>query len=143
MAANNVESFRAAHSAFNNRDFDGAIGELAEGVIYEDHARSVRFTGPEEFRQFMEAWVTVFPDARITEAVYMDAGDTVISEFTGTGTNTGPIGPHPPTGRTMKLHFCEVMRYNAEGKAVSGGIYYDQLSMLQQLGLISAEAAAG
>jgi hypothetical protein len=34
----------------------------------------------------------------------------------------------------MNLRFCEVLRFDQQGQLVSGTIYYDQLSMLTQLG---------
>jgi hypothetical protein len=34
----------------------------------------------------------------------------------------------------MALPFCEILRYDREGRIVSGEIYYDSLSMLVQLG---------
>jgi hypothetical protein len=40
----------------------------------------------------------------------------------------------------MALPFCEVMRFDAVGKIVSGGIYYDQLTLLTQLDQTAAVA---
>jgi hypothetical protein len=37
---------------------------------------------------------------------------------------------------------CEIIRFDAEGRIVSGGIYYDQLSMLTQLGHAQGGGAA-
>ena len=47
------------------------------------------------------------------------------------------------TGRTIRIPFCEIMTFNEEGQIVSGAAYYDQLSMMIQLGHAQpAEAAA-
>jgi hypothetical protein len=40
----------------------------------------------------------------------------------------------PATGRRMDLPFCEVARYDAEGRIVQGEVYYDLMSMMVQLG---------
>jgi predicted ester cyclase len=67
--------------------------------------------------------------------------DQVVIEFTGRGTNTGPLhmptGDVPPTGRNTELRFCEVFQIK-DRKIVSLHAYYDLMTMLQQLGLVPA-----
>jgi steroid delta-isomerase-like uncharacterized protein len=137
----NVERFRATHQAFNRRDFDAVLDAFAEDAVYEDCARNTTFRGRDGFRQFIEGWVEAFPDANVASASYIDAGDVVIAEFTGRGTQTGPLGPLPATGKRLNLPFCEILRFNAQGKIVSGSAYYDQLTMLTQLGHAQARQA--
>src|SRR5215813_2941077 len=101
MASTNTETFRSAHQAFNGRDFDAVVDVMTDGFTYEDRARGVSFTGREGFKQFMQAWVTAFSDAAVTAPVYTDGGSTVVAEFVGRGTNDGPLGDLPATGRQM------------------------------------------
>ena len=143
MASKNVETFRAAHQAFNRRDFDAVVKAMAEDLAYHDRARGATFSGRDGFREFMQGWVTAFSNAEVSEPNYIDAGDTVIAEFIARGVNDGPLGPLPKTGRQMNLHFCEILRFDDKGQIVSGNLYYDQLSMMTQLGHAQpAEAAA-
>lgn len=143
MASKNVETFTAAHRAFNRRDFDAILNLLTEDFTYRDHARDVTFTGHLGFREFIQGWVTAFSNAEVTEPKYSDAGNTVIAEFVGRGTNDGPLGPLPRTGKQMNVPFCEIMTFNEKGQIVSGGAYYDQMSIMVQLGHAQpAEAAA-
>jgi steroid delta-isomerase-like uncharacterized protein len=134
----NVETFRAAHQAFNRRDFDAVVRALGDDFVYKDNARGVTFTGRNGFREFMTGWTKAFSDAEVSEPVYIDGGDVVVAEFTGRGTNDGPFGPAAPTRRHMSLPFCEIFRFDRAGKMISGGLYYDQLSLLAQLGLAPA-----
>jgi len=145
MASQNVETFRAAHEAFNRRDFDGVVSKMAEGITYRDQARNVTFTGRNGFKEFMQGWAEAFSNVAVTDPTYLDAGDTVIAQFMGRGVNDGAFGPHPATGREIDVPFCEFMRFDDNGQIVSGGIYYDQLTMMTQLGHIepSAKGAAG
>jgi steroid delta-isomerase-like uncharacterized protein len=142
MASRNVEYFRSAHQAFNRRDYDEAVSRLTPGCIYRDQATGQTFTGKEDFKEFMRGWVKSFSDGTVAEPNYIDAGDTVIAEFRGRGTNDGQIGDLSATGRRMDTPFCEIMHFNAEGDIVSGCIYYDQLSILTQLGLAQAPTGA-
>lgn len=142
MASRNVETFRAAHQAFNRRDFDAVVSAMAEEVTYQDRARNITFAGRKGFKEFMEGWVTAFSNAQVSEATYIDAGDVVIAQFTGRGSNDGPLGPLPATGKQLNLQFCEILRFNDNGQIVSGAAYYDQLSLLVQLGHAQAPQPA-
>ena len=51
-------------------------------------------------------------------------------------------GSMTPTGRKMSLPFCEIVRFDKEGRMVSGGCYYDQYTLLAQLGHIQPLAVA-
>jgi steroid delta-isomerase-like uncharacterized protein len=134
MASRNVETFTAAHRAFNSRDFDAVVTAMAENVVYQDRARDTTFRGRAGFKDFMQGWVASFSDAQVTEPTYTDAGDTVIAQFVGRGVNDGPIGPLPATGKPARFNFCEILRFNDKGQVISGDAYYDQLSILAQLG---------
>ena len=134
MASRNVETFRTAHEAFNRHDFEAVVSAMAEGVTYQDRALDVTFRGTTGFKEFMQGWVTAFPNAEISEPVYIDAGDTVIAQFVGRGINDGPLGPLPATGKPVSFNFCEILRFNGNGQVVSGDAYYDRLSILVQLG---------
>ena len=81
-------------------------------------------------------------EGHITNPEYIDAGDVVVAQFTVEGTNDGPFGSLKPTGRKMSLAFCEVCHFDKQGRIVSGGCYYDQYTLLTQLGHIEPLAAA-
>lgn len=134
MASKNVETFRAAHEAFNRRDFDAVVSAMADEFTYHDRARGVTFRGPNGFRDFIQGWVAAFSNAEVFEPEYIDGGDVVVAQFTGRGANDGSLGSLPPTGKQLNLHFCEIIRFNDKGQMLLGAAYYDQLSMLVQLG---------
>ena len=73
---------------------------------------------------------------------YIDAGSTVIAQFTAERNNDGPLGPLAPTGRKMSLAFCEICRLDRQGKIVSGDCYYDQYTLLTKPGHIEPLAVA-
>jgi steroid delta-isomerase-like uncharacterized protein len=142
MASKNVETLQATHESWNRRDFQGVVRNSVEGLAYTDHGRSLTLNTRDKFREWTEAWAKAFSDGRITNPEYIDAGDIVITQFTVEGTNDGPFGSLPPTGRRMSLPFCEVCNFDKEGRVVSAGCYYDQYTLLTQLGHIQPLAAA-
>ena len=143
MATNNVEALRAAHESWNCRDFAGLVRNAAEGLVYTDNARGLKLNSRDKFLEWTEAWAKAFSDGQITNPEYIDAGDIVVARFTVEGTNDGPLGSLPPTGGRMSLPFCEICHFDKQGRISSGSCYYDQYTLLTQLGHIQplAEAA--
>jgi len=142
MSAKNVKTLRAAHESWNKRDFAGVIDNAAENLAYTDYARVITLNTPEKFREWAEGWAKAFSDGRITNPQYTDAGNIVVAQFTFSGTNDGPLGSMKPTGRKTSLPFCEICHFDKQGRIVSGGCYYDQYTLLTQLGHIQPLAVA-
>ena len=142
MASNNVETFRAAHDNFNRRALDKAIETFTDDFVYTDHPRGRTYTKQAFKDEFMTGWITAFSDAAVTDREYIDAGNVVVCRFTGRGTNDGPMENAPATGRTLSLPFCEILRFDAQGRPTAGEALYDQVTILAQLGLLPAPATA-
>ena len=137
MESRNVETHRAGHEAFNRRDFGAMVRDYAERISWIDRALGITFTTPQEFTtDFLAGWVDASSDCRVTDAQYADAGDAVVARFTVRGTNDGPLGPFPATGNEWSLPICELWHFDTDGRVVGGEIYYDQVSLLTQLGLM-------
>ena len=142
MASKNVDTLRAAHESWYRRDFDATVSAMTENLSYADNARGLILRTREEFSEWVKAWARAFSDGKITDARYVDAGDTVVAQFTAEGTNDGPFGTFSASGRRMDLKFCEIWQFDASGQMISGGIYYDQFTLLTQLGHTQQAAAA-
>ena len=142
MASRNIEIFKSDHQAFNRRDFDAIVNTMAEDVIYRDRARGVTFRGRTGFKEFMQSWVAAFSNYEISEPKYIDGGDVVVAQFVARGVNDGPLGPLPATGKQVSFDFCEIVRFNDKGQVIAGDAYYNQLSMMVQLGHAQAPQAA-
>jgi steroid delta-isomerase-like uncharacterized protein len=142
MSAKNVKTLRAAHESWNKRDFAGVISNVAEDLTYTDHGRNITLNSREKFREWTEGWAKAFSDGHLTDPQYINAGDIVVAQFTAEGTNDGPLGSMKPTGRKISLPFCEIFHFDKQGRIVSGGCYYDQYTLLTQLGHIQPLAAA-
>ena len=122
--------------AANRRDWEAIRSRYAPDVVYTDHARGETIHGVEAVIEDYRAWTEAFSDGRIEEAVFDQAGDLSVARFIGRGTQDGPLGPFPPTGEMAETSFCDVARFNDDGQIVAEDFYYDQLSMLTQLGHI-------
>jgi steroid delta-isomerase-like uncharacterized protein len=132
---------RAAHEAFNSRDWEAMRALVAPDTIYDDHPRGLTLQGVDNFVAWVQEWAAGMSDARIEEARYLDAGTHSVCMFRGRGINDGPMGPANATGRPLDLAFCEILRVE-DGRVTGGDAYYDALTMLSQLGVVQAPAAA-
>ena len=143
MAARNVETYRAGHQAFNQRDFEAMTRQYTENITWIDHSQNRTFKTPQEFRDdFLAGWIRAGSDIHITDPRYIDAGDTVVCTFTVVGTHDGPLGQFPASGRGFTLPLCEMWHFNSSGRVVGGDLYYDQVSLLTQLGLMPQPSGA-
>jgi steroid delta-isomerase-like uncharacterized protein len=137
MEASNVETYRAGHEAFNQRNFEAMTKHYADSIAWTDHPQGRTFRTPQEFRDdFLPGWVKASSDIRIVDPRYLDAGPTMVSTFTVVGTHDGPLGPFPATGKQFALPLCEMWHFDPAGRVVGGDLYYDQVSLLTQLGLM-------
>jgi steroid delta-isomerase-like uncharacterized protein len=137
MASSNIETYREGHQAFNRRDFDSMVKHYADRISWTDRAQGQTFRTPQEFKDnFLTGWVQAFPDCRVTDPQYIDGGRTVFAVFTATGTHSGPLGPLQATGKKISVPLCEMWHFDANGKVVGGDLYYDQVTLLSQLGLM-------
>jgi SnoaL-like domain len=143
MSSMNIETYRAGHAAFNQRDFEAMVRHYADSISWTDRARGLTFETPLEFKNvFLAGWVEASRDIRITDPQYIDAGQTVVCTFTVVGTHDGPLGPFPATSKEFALPLCEMWHFDSSGRVVGGDLYYDQVSLLMQLGLMPQPSAA-
>ena len=137
MSSRNVEIHRAGHEAFNKRDFEAMTKEYADSIEWTDHAQGRTFRTPQAFKDdFVPGWVRASSDIRITDPRYLDAEHASVCTFTVAGTHDGPLGPFPATGKQFVLQLCELWRCDQSGRVIGGDLYYDQVSLLTQLGLM-------
>ena len=93
--------------------------------------------GPEGMRAFFGMYITAFPDIKSEEIHAVAEGDRVCLHWRCTGTNTGPLGPMPATGKKVDFQGMEVHRI-ADGKIQDTWVTWDKVGMLQQLGVMPA-----
>ena len=62
---------------------------------------------------------------KVTETRAIDAGDTVILQYVGRGTNDGPMGPIQATGRRVSVPFVDIVHFDSQGKIDRGETYFD------------------
>lgn len=75
-----------------------------------------------------------FPEQEITFQLYAD-GDTVLEEWRGKGTNTGPFLNMPATNKYVDYSGVTIFVLK-DNKIISRRSYSDSMKLMKQLGLI-------
>ncbi|MCZ7526555.1 MAG: ester cyclase [Acidimicrobiia bacterium] len=119
-------------------DVDAAIAAYAPDVAY--HSPMLRDLPPDlspldAIRQFMGATKGAFSDFAYTVEAVVAEDDTVAVLYRWSGTNDGPLGGLPPTGRHVSSAGAIVCRV-ADGRIVEQWDIDDRLDVLSQLGLL-------
>jgi steroid delta-isomerase-like uncharacterized protein len=90
--------------------------------------------GVDGFKQMISGLLAAFPDLHLTIDDQIQAGDKVATRWSAEGTNRGPFGAVPATGRRVRVNGLILDRV-AGGKVVERWEQWDQMGMMQQLGL--------
>jgi predicted ester cyclase len=78
-----------------------------------------------------------FPDIQFTIEELLADGDTVVARTTAHGIQTGEFQGIPATGAAVTSSGIAIYRLTG-GKIVEQWLEYDQLGLLQQLGVVPA-----
>ena len=87
-------------------------------------------------KMYLSGFLNAFPDSQFTIDDMIAEGDRVATKKTFTGTHTADFGEIPATGKSVTLQFVDIMRVR-DGKIIEHWLSMDQLSFLQQLGVVA------
>lgn len=142
----NKELVQRFASAINAADWDALDELLTEDFRRHSQATpDVQVNSREEFKQLQESFLESIPDQHISEEMLIAEGDKVACYATYSGTQTGPMGEFPITGKPVEIKFLSIFRIE-EGRIAELWVEWDNLAMLAQLGLYPPpppEAAPG
>ena len=138
------EAFERGTETFNAHDLKGFAELLADDVVFEEPG-GLRGKGKEACAEFFGGWFGAFPDAHVDVHDLHILDNVAVEEGTFSGTHDGvlhgPSGDIPPTGRSVRVGYIQVLRFR-DGKHVSFNLMFDRLSMLEQLGLVPTPGSA-
>ena len=118
--------------------------ELAEQLYARDFVNHGihRDAGLEEDQAALKGWHQAFSDITIVLEKLIAEGDLVAIYWIARGTNTGTGNGLPATGKKAELAGITFWRI-VDGKIREEWSAFDQLSMMQQLGLLPSQKASG
>ena len=134
-AEDNKATNRRFYEEVINQKQLAAADEIA-GANYVSHSFPPGLPpGREGLKAFVGAFHAAFADGHILIHQMVAEGDTVATRLTFHGTHTGDFMGIPPTGKQVAVPALDMARF-ADGKLVEHWGGPDQMSLMQQLGVV-------
>ena len=129
---------------YNAGDLDGVMDLYAEDAV--QNMPDGTFVGRDAIRDRLAQELIAFPDVNHVVRSFVEQGDAFCDEWTFEGTHTAPLrlpdgSELPPTGKRIEIKGMELVLVR-DGKVILNTLYYDNLAVAAQLGVIPAGAAA-
>ena len=126
---------------FNQKNLDACDELMAEDYVENapapfEQAAPGRVNGPHAMRETARWLIDQFPDITMAIEAIVAEGDIVVVRVLSEGTNLGPMGPMPPTGKRFSARQSHWYRI-VDGKLAEHWVTRDDLTAMLQLGVIS------
>ncbi len=136
-AEENKTIVRRFYDAYNANDLDAAEAALAENFQFHNPTPGLP-PGRAGYRLGGEMFARAFPDHNSTIEVQVAEGDWVVTRGMFSGTHQGDMPGLPTTGKRMNVPYLAMDRVE-HGKIVERYEQFDQMMMLQQLGVMPGQ----
>lgn len=126
-------------AAINARDREGLARVVTADVVRHSPATpDVRVASFDDLWSFLEQDFAAIPDSVVTLETLVAEGDLVACWATYSGSQTGPMGPFPPSNERVSMDFCGILRIR-DGRIAKIRVLWDNVDMLTQLGHMPVE----
>jgi steroid delta-isomerase-like uncharacterized protein len=105
-----------------------------EAIARGQYGPNQHIRGPEEFEEFVDRIRGSFSEMRVNVEDIFGVDDKVVLRWSGEMTHTGDALGFPATNKRIKVSGITIARF-ANGQIVEGWDNWDQLAMLEQLGV--------
>ncbi len=144
-----TEQNKAISRRFYAETFESGNMAYVDEVMdpnFVDHDAFNPMGNREGFKQAVIPFRAALPDIKVNVNDLIAEGDKVVIRVSIQGTHTGTLimGPDsslPATGKSITVTGIDIMEF-ANGKIVEHWGEFDQMGMMQQLGLLPAPAQA-
>jgi steroid delta-isomerase-like uncharacterized protein len=126
--------------AFNAGDLDGVAAVFDPNAVVHNSGAPDPLN-LEGFKQLAAVFLAAFPGGKHSIEDMIVEGDKVVTRITYRGTHTGDLMGIPPTGKQVATSAMTIDQI-ANGKIVETWRLFDQMGMMQQLGVIPAPEQA-
>ena len=125
-------------TAWNSGDAEKVASFCTDDCVFENLGGDDVHRGQEEIEAWATAVLAAIPDFKLEVKSFFVAGDWVGCEWVETGTQTGAMGAHPPTGKSFSVTGASILELR-EGKISREALYWDSATFLRQLGRTAEE----
>jgi steroid delta-isomerase-like uncharacterized protein len=120
---------------YNAHDAEAAAAFFAPDAIFHDTGAAQPLVGSQAIAALYHRHYRGIPDAHVRVDRVVAEHDTVMVEWTSSGTHRGKLLGIPPTGKYVSFKGVSVLRYRG-GLVIAGTRIWDMAGLLRQLGLL-------
>src|ERR1700674_5855936 len=110
-------------------------------VTHDPAAPGGEIRGLDGIKELVSMYRNAFPDTELEIKDLILDGNKVAARITASGTHKGALMGIAPTGKRVSISGTSITHFR-DGKQVESWASYDQLGMLQQLGVMPSFQAA-
>ena len=133
-AEENKAIARRGYEAINQKNLD-SLDEVVTSDITDHDPAPGQDPGLEGVREYFSSLHTAFPDFQLNVEDMIAEADKVVARVSASGTHQGEFMGIDPTGNRVTITGIDILRI-AEGKIVERWGNFDDLGMMQQLGVV-------
>jgi steroid delta-isomerase-like uncharacterized protein len=130
-------SIQRLYDLINAGDLDGFGRQLADDFVEHEELPGIPPTKDGVILYF-QMMLEAFPDIHMDVKDVIVGGDKAVARLRVSGTHMGDFMGIPATGNSVAVNLIDITRFGDDGLAHEHWGVVDQLSMMQQLGLIPA-----
>ncbi|MGF1684155.1 ester cyclase [Photobacterium minamisatsumaniensis] len=119
----------------NRGDVSGADEAFSPNCVIHIAGAPAPSLSVEEFKGLVSGLLTAFPDLKLTVEDQIVAGNQVATRWSAKGTHSGMLGDNEPTGNQAQFDGL-ILDTVVDGQVVERWEQWDQMGMLQQLGIV-------
>lgn len=131
-----LERDRWGHDWWNARNLQPFLPLFDPVFYYVDHPTGKIVSTVPQMNEFASGFWGVTSNGQMVDRTYYQAGNLTLATFTVKGTNDRMPNGKQPTNKNFALEGAEFIYWSSEGKGVGGDMYFDRLTVLNQLGFV-------
>lgn len=128
-------SIQRLYDLINAGDIDGFSQQLADDFVEHEEIPGIPPT-KEGVVQYFRVMLSAFPDMRMELLDSFASGDKAVARLRINGTHMGEFAGIPATGNPVSVSLIDITRFDDDGLAREHWGVADQLTMMQQLGVV-------
>jgi len=132
---NKLIARRLIDEAFNKHNLKLLDDIYTADAQSHDPQQPIVGRGPDGVRRSMQVYLTAFPDSKLTIEREIAEGDFVVQHVRATGTHTAELAGIPATGKKTNVSGVMTTKFK-DGKVVESWSLFDQLGLMQQIGVV-------
>lgn len=125
---------RWVEQGFNQHNLDEFDVYFSPDLVNHELAPNMP-QGLEGTKLLASTFFAAYPDIQVTVEDLLAEGDQVVLRWSARGTHTGELMGIPPTGKEVTITGIAIDRFE-DGQSVEHWEIFDQLGMMQQLGVV-------